>query len=185
MPQSSSLHNQWPTSSDYGWYTPGDPAWLTPSDYGRPTLDDYAWSIPGDDGWYTPGDPAWPIPADHRWPTPGGSTWPIITRSVTTGKTSHTCALSRFMVSFQSRGKTVDTLNTILQVISALIIIAGFISFLHLGCALVSFPPYNAKPRPPRNPDDPFYKHLDGIEAVLIVVAFIVAVIWGLIALAS
>jgi hypothetical protein len=58
MPQSSFLRNQWPTLSDYEWYTPDGYGWPTSGDYGRPT-----W---GGDGWYTSGDPAWPNPGDYR-----------------------------------------------------------------------------------------------------------------------
>ena len=54
MPHSSSLHNQWPTYSDYTWYTPGG----------------YGWPTSGDDEWYTPGDYGWYTPGDHRWYTP-------------------------------------------------------------------------------------------------------------------
>jgi len=82
MPQSSYLHNQWPTLSDYGWYTPGD--------YGRPTQ--------GADGWYTSGDYGWYTPGDHGRPTLGGHAWPIITRSVTLGRDSVLSNPSRLRV---------------------------------------------------------------------------------------
>ena len=62
MPQTFALHNQWPTSSDYEWYTSGGDRWHTPSDY--------AWPRPGDDGWYTPGDYARPRPSDDGRYTP-------------------------------------------------------------------------------------------------------------------
>jgi hypothetical protein len=78
MPQPISLRNQWPTLSDYGWYTSGGYVWPTPGDDGWPTSGDYVWPTPGDYRWPTPGGYAWPTPGDYRWP--------IIARSMTGGR---------------------------------------------------------------------------------------------------
>ena len=75
MPQPISRRNQWPTSSDYRWYTLGGYTWPTPGDYGWYTPVGDAWLTPGDYGWYTPGGYVWHTPGDHGWP--------IIARSMT------------------------------------------------------------------------------------------------------